>query len=219
MLLDHPAQRARTHLLIIAFICQPFGGGFSDFDRDMPVHQLRFKLQNKLFNNLHGDGFRQWCKAYHSVQTVAKFWGKLPFNRGGVFALAAVAVKSDRRFRLLSCTGIRGHNQNHIAKINRAAIMVCESAVIHHLQQHIIHIGMGFFDLIQQQNAMWVLVNPVCQLPALIKSNIARRRADQPADRVFFHIFGHVKAQHFHAKTIGQLLGNFCFPNTGWAGE
>ena len=66
---------------------------------------------------------------------------------------------------------------------------------------------------------MWMLVNPVRQLPALIKPNITRRRADQPADRVFFHIFGHVKAQHFHAKTVGQLLGNFCFPNTGWAGE
>ena len=91
--------------------------------------------------------------------------------------------------------------------------MIGQGAVIHHLQQDVIDIRVGFFDLIKQQNTMRMLIHPIGQLTALIKTDIARRRPDQPADRVLFHIFGHIKAQHFHAKNICELFCNFGLTN------
>ena len=78
---------------------------------------------------------------------------------------------------------------------------------------------MGLLDFVEQQHAMRVLVDAIGQHAALIEADIARRRTDQTADRVFLHIFRHVETQEFHAKGIGQLLGDLGFTHTGWPGE
>ena len=60
------------------------------------------------------------------------------------------------------------------------------------------------------------------QNPALVIADIARRRADQTADRVFLHEFRHVDAHHrvvIVKKILGHGLGQFGFPNPGWPEE
>ena len=78
--------------------------------------------------------------------------------------------------------------------------MICQLAVIHDLQQNVVNIGVGLFDLVQQQHAVRVLVDAVGQHAALVKAHIAGRCADQARDGVLFHIFRHIKAQQFHPK-------------------
>ena len=53
---------------------------------------------------------------------------------------------------------------------------------------------MGFFDFVEQQHAVGMLVDRVGQQPALVKADIAGRGADQPRDGVPLHVFGHVEA-------------------------
>ncbi len=94
-------------------------------------------------------------------------------------------------------------DQDHIAEIDLLAVMVGELAVIHHLQQDVEEIAMGFLDFVQQQHAMGVLVHAVGEKTAPMKSDIAgRRSADQLARRPWrFHIFArHVEAQKFDAQ-------------------
>ena len=50
-------------------------------------------------------------------------------------------------------------------------------------------------------------------------ADIARRRADQPADRVPLHILGHVEAQHLDAEGRGQLFGHFGLAHARRAAE
>jgi hypothetical protein len=56
--------------------------------------------------------------------------------------------------------------------------------VVHHLQQDVEQVRMRLLDLVEQQHAMRMLVDAVGQQAALVEADIARRRADQAADRV-----------------------------------
>ena len=96
-----------------------------------------------------------------------------------------------------ACVG--GHDQHDIAEIDRAAVVIGQLAVIHHLQQDVIDIRVGFFDLIKQQHTMGVLIDAVSEHATLVKPDISRRGANQAGNGMFLHIFGHVKAQEFHA--------------------
>ena len=52
--------------------------------------------------------------------------------------------------------------------------------MIHHLQQDIEQVRVRFFNFIQQQHGMGLVVDGVRQQPALVETNIAWRRANQP---------------------------------------
>jgi hypothetical protein len=53
-------------------------------------------------------------------------------------------------------------------------------------------VRMRFFDFVQQNDAVWLAAHRLGQVAALLVAHIARRRADQPRDRMLFHEFGHV---------------------------
>ena len=74
---------------------------------------------------------------------------------------------------------------------------------------------MRLLDLVEQQHAVWVLIDAIGEQSALIITNIAWRRADETADRVTLHIFRHVETQQLHAHNARQLTGNFRLTNTG----
>jgi len=73
---------------------------------------------------------------------------------------------------------------------------------------------MRLFDFVEQQHAMRLLRDGFSQQTALIESDIARRRANQPADRMTFHILGHVEAQQFDTQRERQLLRHFRLADT-----
>ena len=66
---------------------------------------------------------------------------------------------------------------------------------------------------------MRMLVDAIGQDAALVKADIARRRADQPRDGVPLHVLRHVEAQQFDTQRGGKLLGNFGLADAGRAGE
>ena len=78
---------------------------------------------------------------------------------------------------------------------------------------------MRLLDLVEQQHRMRLLVDRVGQQPALVVADIARRRADQPADRVALHIFGHVEALERNAHDERQLARDLGLADAGRAGE
>jgi len=55
MLLDHPGQRACAHLFVIALVTKPFSGGWGQLERDVSVHELRFKLQHEFLDHAGDD--------------------------------------------------------------------------------------------------------------------------------------------------------------------
>ena len=55
-------------------------------------------------------------------------------------------------------------------------------------------IRVGLLDLVEKQYAVGVLIDRVRQEPALVETHVARRRADEAADRMSFHVLRHIEA-------------------------
>jgi hypothetical protein len=91
--------------------------------------------------------------------------------------------------------------------------------VVHDLQEDVEQVRVRLLDLVEQQHAMRVLVDGVGEEPALVEADIARRRADQPADRVALHIFRHVEALERDAHDRRQLARHLGLADAGGAGE
>ena len=51
-------------------------------------------------------------------------------------------------------TGIGGHHDDGIFKVNHSALSIGNTAVIQNLQQDIEYIRMGFFDLVEKHHAV-----------------------------------------------------------------
>jgi hypothetical protein len=89
-----------------------------------------------------------------------------------VRSIAAVSSPSRRSrpkpmaaFGLFGGAGVRGHDQDHVAEIDLAAVVVGQLAVIHHLQQDVEHVRVRLLDLVEQQHAMRMLVDPSVRSP------------------------------------------------------
>ena len=76
------------------------------------------------------------------------------------------------------------------------------------MQQDVVDVGMGLLNLIEQQDAMRVLVDGIGQQAALVKADIAWWRADEARDGVLLHIFRHVEPLQLNAQCAGELFGD-----------
>jgi hypothetical protein len=92
-----------------------------------------------------------------------------------------------------------------LRKSGLPAVVVGERAVVHHLQQDVVDVGVRLLDLVHQQHAVRMLGDRLRQLPALVEADVARRRADQPRHRVALHVLRHVEAYELDAETVGEL--------------
>ena len=93
------------------------------------------------------------------------------------------------------CASICGHDENHVAKVRLATVVIGQSAVIHHLQQQVEHLRVRLFDFIQQNDGVRVLRDRLGEQSTLIEPHITGRRADKARNRMALHILGHVVAQ------------------------
>ena len=81
---------------------------------------------------------------------------------------------------------------------------------------------MGFLDLVEQHHLIRTPPYRLGQGAALLITDIARWGADHAADRVLFHVFGHVEPHHgliVIEQELGQCLGQLGFTDTGRAEE
>ncbi len=113
-------------------------------------------------------------------------------------------------------------DDHRLLEIHGAPLTIGQNTVVQHLKQHVEHVRVGLFDLIEQDHLIGPAPHRFGQNAAFVISDIARRRTDQTGDRVFFHEFGHVDAHHgivIIKQEFGHGLGQFGFTDTGWAKE
>ena len=101
---------------------------------------------------------------------------------------------------------IRRHDDQRVAEIDRAALPVGQPAVVEHLQQHVEHVRMRLLDLVEQDHLIGPPPHRFGERAAFLVADIARRRADQPRDRVLLHVFRHVHA-HQRGLVVEQEFG------------
>ena len=166
------------------------------------------------------DNLRRQCRERHNgIQTIAEFRREQTLDRIAILTLTGVTPEADGFLGHIRRTGIGGHDQDHVAEIDRLAVMVGQFAVVHHLQQDVVEILMRLLDLVEQQHAMRMLIDGIGEQTPLIEADIARRCTDQAADRMTLHVFGHIEPDQFNAQSRRQLPRHFGFAHTRRARE
>ncbi|MPM88415.1 hypothetical protein SDC9_135519 [bioreactor metagenome] len=79
-------------------------------------------------------------------------------------------------------------------------------AVVQNLQQHVEHVGVGLFNLVEEHHGIGLAADFLGELAGLVVAHIARRRADDTGDRVLFHKFGHIQPDE-GLRSVEQILG------------
>ena len=153
------------------------------------------------------------------IQAVAELGREDAADRLHAIARVVRVREADRGARHLLRAGVGGHDDDHVAEVGLAAVVVGERAVVHHLQQQVEHIRVRLLDLIEQQHAVRVLGDRLGEQAALVEADVARRRADQARHRVALHVLGHVEAQELHAHGDRQLARHLGLADAGGAGE
>ena len=109
---------------------------------------------------------------------------------------------------------VRGHDDDRIAEIHRAALAVGEAAVVEDLQEDVEDVVVRLLDLVEEHHAIGPAANRFGELAAFLVAHVAGRRADEPGHGVFLHVFAHVEAQEvFFAveERFGERAGEFGF--------
>ncbi|MNQ62342.1 hypothetical protein D3C85_766840 [compost metagenome] len=107
---------------------------------------------------------------------------------------------------------VGGHDDQGVLEVDGAALPVGQATVVQHLQQDVEDVGVGLFDLVEQDDLIGATAHGLGQGAALVIADIAGRGADQAADRVLLHVFGHVDAgdgvvvvEQIAGQGLGQL--------------
>src|SRR5258707_8664144 len=74
---------------------------------------------------------------------------------------------------------------------------------------------MSLLDLVEQYDLVWLAPDALGQGAAVVVADIARRRADQPRDRVPLHVFRHIEAGDLNAERAGELAGDLGLADAG----
>ena len=186
------------HRPIVAFRRQPVARFLTHFQGDAFLVQLDLQLDDKLVDNLMDHRGRQMIEPDDVVEAVTELRRKDLFDLIHRIRTVVLLNKANRFTLGFPHPGVGGHHQHHVAEVRFTAVIIGQRPVIHHLQQQVEHVRMRFFDLIKQQYRVRMFNHRIGQQPALIEADVARRRPDQTADGMTFHIFGHVKAQQLN---------------------
>ena len=131
---------------------------------------------------------------HHFVNTVDEFGTEIVFHIGHHSGFHSFIRRIRTQFLNVLAADVARHHHHGVFEVHRAALAVGQAAVIQYLQQDIEHVRMRFFHFIQQNHAVRFAAHLLGQIAALFVAHIARRRANQPRNAVFFHVFRHIHA-------------------------
>ena len=80
-----------------------------------------------------------------------------------------------RRAHELPGAGVGSENDDCVDKAHGAAFAVGQATVVENLQQDVLHIGVRFFEFVEQDDLERALAHRFGQLTALAKANVTRR--------------------------------------------
>ena len=66
------------------------------------------------------------------------------------FSGGDLTVEADGRLAGILCSGIGGHDEDHVSAVGFPSFVVSQYGVIHYLQQDVEYVGMGFLYLVEQ---------------------------------------------------------------------
>nr|ADI18604.1 hypothetical protein [uncultured Rhodospirillales bacterium HF4000_24M03] len=216
--LHDPLQRPGAIDGVVPGIAQPRRRRAIEFERDIAaVEQGAQPVELNIDDRFHmrpgqpveQQDFIQPVEEFRPEGSPHNVHHRLPHG-AGILALGLIGEDV--------ATQIGGHHDQCILEIDQPPLPIGQPPVIEYLEQDVENIGMGFFDLVEQDDLIGPAADCFGQRAAFVVSDIAGRRPDQPGDRMYFHIFRHVDADHggfVVEQELGQSAGQFSFADAG----
>ena len=219
VLLNHAGHWAGAHGLVVALLRNPLPSRGLELDSNVVLVELRLELEDQLVDDAGNGTFVQRLELDDRIQAITELGREdLLDDLHGVGGVI-LHRKPDRGATHFLSAGIRRHDDRHVAKVRLAPVVVGQCAVVHDLQQQVENLRMRLLDLIEQQDTVRIFRNRLGQQPALIEADVARRRTDQPRNRMPLHILGHVETHELDTHGHRELPGNFRLADTRGPGE
>ncbi len=98
---------------------------------------------------------------------------------------------------------VRRQDDQRVGEVDGPSLPIGQPPVVEHLEQHVEHVGVRLLDLVEQDDLVRPAADRLGQDAAFVIADIARRGADQAADRVLLHELAHVEADH-RARIVEQ---------------
>ena len=102
-------------------------------------------------------------------------------------------------------THVGREDHDRIAEVHRATLPIGETAVIENLKQHVEDFRVRFLHFVEQNHRIGTATHRLRELPTLFVTDVPRRGADEPGNRVLFGVLAHIDAHH-RALVIEQEL-------------
>ena len=117
---------------------------------------------------------------------------------------------------------IRGHDHDHVAEVYGAAPTVRQAAVVEELQQDVQHVGVRLLHLVEEHDGVGTPAHRLGELPGLVVTDVAGRRAHEPRHGVLLLVLRHVDADHrplVVEEELGQGPRQLRLPDAGRSEE
>ena len=100
---------------------------------------------------------------------------------------------------------IGGQDDQRVLEVDPPAVAVLHDALVEHLEEDLVHVGMRLLDLVEQNDAVGLAPHRLGEPAALAIADIAGRRALERGDRVRLLEFRHVDGDHVLLAAIERL--------------
>ena len=163
---------------------------------------------------------RQVVEADYRVEAVAELGREGALDRLGEGRVGHGPVaEADDALADVAGAGVARHDEDDVAEVGLAALVVGEGRVVHDLQEDIVDVGMGLLDLVEEDDGVGRLADGVGEEAALLVAHVAGGRADEAGDRVLLLVLGHVEAVQRDAHVLGELARELGLADAGGAHE
>ena len=126
-------------------------------------------------------GGRQVVEVDNGVEAVAELRGEGALDGLGEGRVGHRAVaEADEALADVAGSRVARHDEDDIAEVGLAALVVGEGRVVHDLQEDVVDIGVGLLDLVEEDDRVGRLADRVGEEAPLLVAHVARRRADEP---------------------------------------
>ena len=204
--LDDPLERAGAVRFVVPFAEQQIFCRGRDGQFDVALFQPFGKHVQEEIAHLRRVFLVQLVKHDDFVDAVQKFGAELPLQFFRDLFLHALVLGGGSVFRARKTEAahfvrparahVARHDDDRVFEADDAPFAVRQPAVVEDLEQHVEHVGMRLFDLVEQHHGIGLAAYLFCQAAALVKSDVSGRRADDLAHGMLFHELAHVKADH-----------------------
>ena len=220
--LNGALERAGTVGAVVAGVEDGFFGGGGELECDFAVAQEFAEVVEAEVDDVGEVRFAERVEDHDVIDAVeelgAELLAELAENTFFCFSEAVFAFGPGGGE--LRGAEVGGHDEDGVFEVDGAALAVGEAAVVEHLEEHVEDVGVRLFDLVEEDDGVGAAADGLGELTAFVEADVAGRRADEPRDGVFFHVFGHVDADHgvfVVEEELGEGTGSFGFADAGGA--